>query len=147
MKSESKNTDISFYIKKLDNHILRLSHSLYDRRKFGEYSLMNMWVVDFLYDQKREIYQKDVEEEFFINRATASKMLSLMEKKGLIRRVSAAQDARLKKLELLPEGIRLHEECKSIRSRIEYTLTEVLEPGEAEQFKEMCRRMMCHLLR
>ena len=146
MYSESENTDISFYIKKLDNHILRLSHSLYDRKEFREYSLMNMWVVDFLFDQKREIYQKDVEEEFFINRATASKMLSLLDKKGLIRRVSAARDARLKKLELLPEGLRLHEACQSIRSEIERTLTEALEPGEAEQFKDMCRRMMRHLL-
>ena len=146
MHSESENTDISFYIKKLDNHILRLSHSLYNRREFREYSLMNMWVVDFLYDQKRDIYQKDIEEEFFINRATASKMLSLMEKKGLICRVCAAHDARLKKLELLPEGLRLHEACQSIRHEIGRTLTEALQPGEAEQFKEMCRRMMSHLL-
>ena len=42
-------------------------------------------VIGFLYhNQDRPIYQKDVEAEFSITRATTSKMLTLMEKNGLI---------------------------------------------------------------
>ena len=47
-----------------------------------------------------EIYQKDIEQEFKVSRATASNMLQLMERKGLIVRESVSCDARLKKISL-----------------------------------------------
>ena len=47
-----------------------------------------------------EIYQKDIEQEFKVSRATASNMLQLMERKGLIVRESVSRDARLKKISL-----------------------------------------------
>ena len=74
------NTDVSFYVKKLNNHAVRMAHSLYSRKALDECSLMNMWVADFLYNHRGEdVFQKDIEAEFFITRATASKMLTLME--------------------------------------------------------------------
>ncbi|MBS6396651.1 MAG: hypothetical protein KH452_05820 [Clostridiales bacterium] len=139
------NSDISFLIKKLDNHILRNIHALYDRREFQECSLMNMWVADFLFDmqqQERVIFQKDVEAEFSINRATASKMLSLMEKKKLIRRTSHPNDSRLKQIELEPRGLELHELCCYIQEEIEKQFTACLTEDEKELFKELCFRML-----
>ena len=44
----------------------------------------------------REIYQKDVEEEFQIRKSTATGILQLMEKNGFIYRESSEKDARLK---------------------------------------------------
>ena len=46
------NTDVSFYVKKLNNHAVRMAHSLYSRKAFDECSLMNMWVADFLYNHR-----------------------------------------------------------------------------------------------
>lgn len=141
--SEGKNTDVGFYIKKLDNHIQRHMHSLYNRREFQECSLTNMRVADFLFDQgERDVFQKDIEQEFFINRATASKMLALMEEKKLLRRTSSAEDARLKKVELTPLGIRLHERYQAIRSEMEEKLTFALTDEETELFKSLCSRMI-----
>lgn len=58
-------------------------------------------VIGFLYhNTERPIYQKDVEAEFSITRATTSKMLSLMERNGLIVRLPVAMDGRLKELRL-----------------------------------------------
>ena len=48
MKHGEPNTDISFYAKKLNNHAVRLAHSLYSRKAFDECSLMNLWVSNFL---------------------------------------------------------------------------------------------------
>ena len=65
-----QNTDISFLNKKLDNHIQRKIHGLYNRKEFQECSLMNMWVADYLFHMELEekpVFQKDVEAEFFIN--------------------------------------------------------------------------------
>ena len=107
---------------------------------------MNMWVSDFLYDNRdREIYQKDVEKEFFINRATASKMLSLMEEKHLIRRTEATEDARLKRIELLPQGYELHELCISIRSQMESKLTKDISKEDLRLFKTICKHMIANI--
>ncbi|MDD5969473.1 MAG: MarR family winged helix-turn-helix transcriptional regulator [Candidatus Fimousia sp.] len=109
---------------------------------------MNMWISDFLYDNREtEIYQKDIEAEFFINRATASKMLALMEEKQLIRRIVSEKDARLKKMELLPKGYELHEVCVVIREEIENKLTQTLSSEEVEIFRFLCRRMIANMER
>lgn len=139
------NTDISFYVKKLDNHIQRRIHSLYNRRELQECSLMNMWVADYLFHMQlkgQEVFQKDVEAEFYINRATASKMLSLMEEKELIRRVASPEDGRLKKLELLPKGIRLQKLCERIRTEIESQVTAGLSAEEIALFKSLMQSMI-----
>ena len=51
------------------------------------------------------MFQRDVEAEFSITRATASKTLSAMERGGLICRRSVAEDARLKRLELTEKAM------------------------------------------
>lgn len=138
--------DIVFLIKNIDNHIQRYLHSLYNRKEFQDCSLMNMWVSDFLYDHReKEIYQKDIEEEFFINRSTASKMLSLMEEKELIRRTESDHDARLKKIELMPKGYELHELCIVIRENIDNKLTQNISQENMELFKTLCRQMIANM--
>ena len=142
------NTDVSFYVKKLDNHIQRIIYSLYDRKAFQECSLMNMWVVDFLYHQEKkgqDVFQKDVEAEFYINRATASKMLSLMEEKRLILRKSSDKDARLKKIVLLERGYELQRLCRTIREEVERRITRNMSEEEVGHFKALCSRMMGNL--
>ena len=144
----SEMNDIVYFIKNIDNHIQRYLHSLYNRKEFQDCSLMNMWVSDYLYDNReREIYQKDIEKEFFINRATASKMLTLMEEKQLIRRTESERDARLKKIELLPKGYELHEMCISIREKIELRITENIPQESMEVFKSVCRQMIVNMER
>lgn len=139
-------TDLVSLIKNLDNHIQRYLHSLYNRKEYQDCSLMNMWVSDFLYDNRdKEIYQKDVEEEFFINRSTASKMLTLMEEKQLIKRSESCHDARLKKIELLPKGYQLHELCISIREQIDRRLTGEIPEEQLQLFKALCRQMIANM--
>ena len=142
----STKQDLIMLIKNMDNHIQRYLHSLYNRKEFQDCSLMNMWVSDFLYDNReKEVYQKDVEEEFFINRATASKMLSLMEEKQLIKRTESDHDARLKKIELLPKGYELHELCIYIRKKLDHQLTKNISPEQIEMFKSICIRMISNM--
>ncbi len=142
-KKRPTNDDVCFYIKKLDNHILKNLHSLFHRKELKECSLMNMWITDFLYDQGGSaVYQKDIEAEFAINRSTASKMLTLMEEKELIRRTVSETDARLKRIELLPAGLHLRELYKSIQKENEQKLTSALSAEELLTFKSLCRKML-----
>ena len=67
----------------------------------GDITGMQRWALGYLNDHADcEIYQKDIEQEFNVSRATASNMLQIMERKELIRRESVSHDARLKKISL-----------------------------------------------
>lgn len=80
----------------------------------GEVTEMQGCVIGFLHHNRgRKICQKDVETQFCITRATTSKMLTLMEKNGLVTRSAVRDDARLKRLELTEraENIARQVEC------------------------------------
>lgn len=143
-----QNTDISFLNKKLDNHIQRKIHALYNRKEFQECSLMNMWIADYLFHMELSqtpVFQKDVEAEFSINRATASKMLTLMERKKLIKRTNYASDSRLKQIELEPYGRELQKMCCYIREEIENQLTACLTEEEEKIFKTFYLRILANM--
>jgi DNA-binding MarR family transcriptional regulator len=139
----SCNRDIGYYVKNLDNHIQRYFHCLYDRRAFQECSLSNMRILTFVHHRgENPPSQRDIEAEFSVNRATASKTLSLMEEKGLIQRVSSPKDRRIKLIQLTDKGRGLGEECIRLHHELESVMSSVLSPEEEEQFKGMCERMI-----
>lgn len=141
-----RNDDVSFYSKKLANYFERLGYQLFREETFQDCSVGNLWVVDFLADHEdRELFQRDVETEFFISRATASKMLTLMEEKKLIRRTPAAGDGRLKRIELLPRGRELRALSLSIRAETERRATANLSGEEVAVFKRLCRKILAGL--
>ncbi len=90
------------------------------RRKMGETEVvkesqeltgMHGFVIGYLYNhQDEEVYQKDLEKRFEIRRSTATQILSLMEKNGLILRQPVPRDARLKRLVLTEKAIEMHKE-------------------------------------
>lgn len=140
-----KNNDIGFYLRKLNNHIQKRSHSLYNRKEINECSLSNLWVIDYLTDNSdKDIYQKDIETEFSINRATASKMLTLMEEKNFITRIPCEEDGRLKKIKVLPEGEKLKSICLAIRKEMEKELSFSLTQEEVETLKNILKKMIVH---
>ena len=48
-----------------------------------EVTVMHGWILAYLEDNReREIYQKDIEGKFGINRSTVTNIVKLMEKKG-----------------------------------------------------------------
>ena len=68
----------------------------------GSQSRILHYISEF--SKKTEVYQKDVEEFFYLRRSTVTQTLQTMEKNGLIKRSSVSRDARLKKLELTGAG-------------------------------------------
>ena len=137
-----KNNDIGFYLRKLNNHIQKRSHSFYNRKEIKECSLSNLWVIDYLTDNSdKDIYQKDIETEFSINRATASKMLTLMEEKNFITRIPCEEDGRLKKIKVLPEGEKLKSICLAIRKEMEKELSFSLTQEEVETLKNILKKL------
>ena len=91
---------------------------------------MQGWIIGYLniHGNSRDIFQKDLETEFNIRRSTATGILQLMEKNGLITREPVTYDARMKKLILTPKAkaicSRIHEEIKRIDAKATKGLTQ-----------------------
>lgn len=69
---------------------------------------VNSFITIFIYNNRdKNIYQKDIEQEFGITRSTASNIISLMEKKELLKRIAVDDDLRLKKLILTDKAINI----------------------------------------
>lgn len=143
MKRE-KNEDIGFFIKKISNHIEREMYNQYKNYNLKDITLMNIMIINFLatVDRDEEIFQKDIEEEFYINKATASKMLSLMEEKNLIERVPLENDGRLKKIVVLEKGESLKVVGKEIINNLENKLKKDITQEELAIFKKVCKLLI-----
>lgn len=97
---------------------------------------MHSWVIGYLYDNqdKGDIFQRDLEAGFSIRRSTATGILQLMEKNGLIYREPVAYDARLKKLVLTPKAISIHEQVVAEINKTEEDLIKGLTEEELNSF-------------
>ena len=86
----------------------------------------------------RDLYQKDIEEEFQIRKPTVTGILQLMEKNGYIYRECAKQDARLKRI--LPT-----EKAESLRQPILHSIVEdeaAMIRGIPKEDVELCKQVL-----
>ncbi len=104
------------------------------------------WIIGYLYENRdKEVFQRDIQQQFSIRRSTVTGILQLMEKNGLITRSSVERDARLKKLELTPKAIELHERVgRSIR-KMEEHLSQSLTSEEKAEFIRLCEKIRANL--
>lgn len=104
------------------------------------------WIIGYLYENRdKEVFQRDIQQQFSIRRSTVTGILQLMEKNGLITRSSVERDARLKKLELTPKATELHERVgRSIR-KMEEHLSQSLTSEEKAEFIRLCEKIRANL--
>lgn len=102
--------------------------------------------LGFLYCNKNKIIcQKDIEQEFLISRATASKMLQSMEKKELITRKELKEDARLKQILLTKKGEQQHLKMMNFFSGMEKLLVDGMTKEEADELSSLLKRVRSNL--
>lgn len=89
-------------------------------------------ILGFIYHEsgKRDIFQKDIEEDLDIRSSSVTSVLQLMEKNGLIKRVSVCEDGRLKKLILTEKGLETHQNVRSCIIKLEESLKNQLSIDE-----------------
>ncbi len=90
----------------------------------------------------RDLYQKDVEEEFQIRRSTTTGILQLMEKNGFIYRESVAKDARLKRIIPTKKAEALREKILENIFQREKKMTH----GIKEEDLTLCRAVLKQIL-
>ena len=99
----------------------------------------NGWILSYLISRDGEdIFQRDLEEQFQVRRATVSKIINLMVNKGLIERAPVPQDARLKKLVVTQKGKTLHECTLANVAAMEKMLINGIPQEKLDIFFEVC---------
>ncbi len=91
------------------------------------------------------VYQRDVESTFGLSRSTATGILQLMERDGLILRKSVASDMRLKSLIPTEKAQRLGKQISESLSQMEQCLTEGLTSTQLALFLETAAHMCANL--
>ena len=93
------------------------------------------WAIGFFYHNRdRDVFQKDFEQEFNIRRSTASNILALIEKNGLITRESVPYDARLKKITLTQKALDVQSVVEKAFESLEDTIKKDISEKELEVF-------------
>lgn len=89
---------------------------------------MQMSIIDFIarYENEKDIFQKTIEQEFNIRRASATSALKLMEKKDLIVRAPMVNDARLKRIVLTPHSRSMIDEISQYFGKTEQLVADVI---------------------
>lgn len=99
-------------------------------------------VLHFIMGQApEEVFQKDIETEFYLRPPSATQLLKLMEKNGLIRRESTAKDARLKKIIVTAKSIELIGTVIPDLEEMERDLTRGISKERLDIFFEVMEQM------
>ena len=137
---------IGMELRSLNNLIRRYFEFSSHRKEIETVTGNNGWIIGYLAENAdHDVYQKNLEDRFTITRSTASKVLNLMEQKGLIQRQAVARDARLKKIVLTEKAWKIKELMKEDAERMERTLTEGFTGEEVKTLYSYIQRMKKNL--
>ena len=131
-------------IKTLNNLMKRAMDKEFGHRP-DRATLMHTWIIGFLQDRedaKIDTFQKDIEEEFSINRSTTSEMLKLMCQKGMIQRVAVVHDARLKKIVLTDQSREFNARMSRQMELIHHRLVDGLTDEEIEFYIQISDKLI-----
>ncbi len=130
-----KTRKIGFEICHCSRLIRRYMDTTAVKSRADEVTGTHSWALGYFYHNRhRDVFQKDFEKEFDIRRSTASNILSLMEKNGLIVRECVPHDARLKKIMLTEKAVQIHLEVDAALEKMEKGLAENISEDEMEAF-------------
>ncbi len=106
----------------------------------------NGWILSFLYENEdRDVFQRDLETSFSITRSTVSKVVKLMESKGLIRRETVFHDGRLKKLVLTDLGRKIYQCVADGNAQLEKQIVYGLSADEITQLTSLLKKVAANL--
>jgi MarR family transcriptional regulator for hemolysin len=126
----------------LNNLICRYFEFSSHKREVETITGNNGWIIGYLAENAdQDVYQKDIEDYFTIARSTASKVLRLMEQKGLIQRQSVTHDARLKKIVLTEKAREIKGLMQEDGERMEQTLISGFTDEEVHTLYAYIQRM------
>ena len=139
---EENGLKIGVEIRKLDNTIHRTITYCAKMAGMDEITLMHGWIIRYLHENiGKDVFQKDIEQKFSINRSTVTNIIQLMEKKGFIVRESVDYDARLKKVMLTAKAVETHQKMERLAKEMDEMLITGISAEEMEVFLRVMNKI------
>lgn len=137
-----KNIKLGLDIEKLNRIISRKMDARIMAAVGDKITVSQAYVIDFIsMNEDRDIFQKDIEKQLSLKRASVSLMLNNMEKNQLIKRVSVESDARLKKIVLTEKAKEINKKISESIGYVEDKLTEGLTEEEIRVFQNIMKKI------
>lgn len=128
--------------KRLEQLINRKVSQVFEQNGVGTISYSSFSVLEYLEThQERDIFQKDIEHALSINRATASKMIKLLTKKGYVSQKTFARDARYKLLFLTDAGRALYQADVRAAAQLDQFFNDVLSEEDFLAFDQIYEKL------
>lgn len=136
---------IGFEIKLADNLIKRSLEATKPKELDTATGCHSFALRFFAENSDRDIFQKDFEEKFSIRRSTATKILQLMEKNGLIERKKVENDARLKKIVLTKKALDIHNKAVENIEVLEQNMLKDISQDQIDNFLKVLDKIKANL--
>lgn len=128
---------IGFFLREIHNQIKFVIHRSAPRCGQSPPTQLQAGILGYLYHHREEpVYQRDLEKEFKISRATATNTLQVMERDGFLVRKALDKDARLKRIQMTEEAYRRHAQ---VEERMEMVDRRMLRGMSHEEKDELYR--------
>lgn len=121
----------------------RLNITLHDLGITGVQSRVIYYIL--VHCQDGLVFQRDIENAFRLSRSTATGILQLLERNGIIRRESVASDARLKSLVPTQHAAELDAQVRACLRETDRMLTRGIPDSQLQLFKEIAAQMLHNL--
>lgn len=141
MQNKEMKQNIGNKIRVIHNYIDKYFHTSWEKAGI-EPTRMQCATLHYLrHHEGEDVFQKDLEAAFSISGATATNILKVMEKDGLIVRIPMENDARLKKLVMTEKGMRYDEVARTNVIRLGEGMEKGFTEEEITRFREYLDRL------
>ena len=105
------------------------------------------WIICYILKHYPDgpVFQRDIESAFGLSRSTATGILQLLERNGIILKEGVANDARLKSLIPTQRAVELDASVHACLTETDRQLTKGLSDGQVILFREMAAQMLRNL--
>lgn len=137
---------IAFVLREIHNLCKLAIHKGSPRFEKGPKSQLQGGILGYLYHHTGgPVYQKDLEKEFRISRATATNTLQVMEREGLIVRRALDKDARLKRIQMTEEAYQNHCQIEDYMNMMDRRMLEGMSKDETAELRRLLGIVMRNL--
>lgn len=141
MQNKDFDKNLGHKVRIIHNNIDKYFHNSWEKAGI-EPTRMQCGTLHYLrMNQEKDVFQKDLEAAFSISGATATNILKIMEKDGLISRVPMEKDARLKKIQMTEKGMRYDNVARENVVQLEEGMVKGFSEEELMIFREYLDRL------
>lgn len=139
------NKDIGPKARKLSRYIKHNMHQRISEATNNQVTHVQARVLcylEWMNDEKKDVYQKNIEEFLSVSKSTASEIISNLENNEYISRVKLENDGRLRKIVLLEKGYKTNNAIGETIRNFEKEMRDKLTEEEVEAFSSIIDKLV-----